>query len=70
MSESSLLEDVTGMMLAWQQSDEALERLIPSGVSGMRRVARASERLRSEPPGHILQTTALVHSPKREGRRT
>jgi RNA polymerase sigma factor (TIGR02999 family) len=53
-------EDVTALLAAWQQGDQAaLPRLIPLLYEELRRVARA--RLRSEPPGHVLQTTALVH---------
>jgi RNA polymerase sigma factor (TIGR02999 family) len=60
MVEPSRAEEVTGMIQAWQQGDElALQRLIPLVYQELRRVARA--RLRSEAPGHILQTTALVH---------
>lgn len=52
--------DVTAMLLAWRQGDEkALEGLIPLVYDELRRLARA--RLRTEPRGHILQTTALVH---------
>lgn len=52
--------DVTAMLLAWQQGDEkALEGLVPLLYDELRRLARA--RLRREPRGHILQTTALVH---------
>jgi RNA polymerase sigma factor (TIGR02999 family) len=52
--------DVTAMLLSWQQGDEqALEGLIPLVYDELRRLARA--RLRKEPRGHILQTTALVH---------
>ncbi|MCA1562379.1 MAG: RNA polymerase subunit sigma-70 [Acidobacteria bacterium] len=48
------------MLLAWQQGDAgALRRLIPLVYQELRRVARA--RLRTEPPGHIPQTTVLVH---------
>ena len=60
MAEPSRAEDVTGMLLAWHLGDEdALKRLIPFVYQELRRVARA--RLRAEAPGHILQTTALVH---------
>src|SRR5262245_39814984 len=60
MAEFSRVEEHTGMIQAWQQGDkDALERLIPVVYDELRRIARA--RLRSEPPGHILQTTALVH---------
>jgi len=52
--------DVTAMLLAWQRGDrDALERLVPLVYDELRRVAHA--RLRAEPAGHILQTTALVH---------
>ena len=54
------VEDVTGMIAAWQAGDtEALRRLIPAVYQELRHIARA--RLRSEPAGHILQTTALEH---------
>jgi RNA polymerase sigma factor (TIGR02999 family) len=60
MAEPSRAEDVTEMLLAWHLGDEdALKRLVPLVYQELRRVARA--RLRAEPPGHILQTTALVH---------
>ena len=60
MAEPSRDEEVTGMIRAWQQGDEvALQRLIPLVYEELRRVARV--RLRSEPRGHILQTTALIH---------
>jgi RNA polymerase sigma factor (TIGR02999 family) len=60
MTEASRSDEITGMLLAWQQGDEeAFRRLIPLMYQELRRVARA--RLRAEPPGHILQTTALVH---------
>jgi RNA polymerase sigma factor (TIGR02999 family) len=60
MKEASGADDVTGMLLAWQQGDDtALQKLIPFVYQELRRVARA--RLRAEAPGHILQTTALVH---------
>jgi len=48
------------MLLAWQQGDDqALEAVIPLVYDELRRLARA--RLRAEPRGHVLQTTALVH---------
>jgi RNA polymerase sigma-70 factor (ECF subfamily) len=60
MADASRAEEVTGMLLAWQQGDEeALRRLIPLVYPELRRMARA--RLRAEPRGHIFQTTALVH---------
>jgi RNA polymerase sigma factor (TIGR02999 family) len=59
MAERSV--DVTAMMIrAWQQGDPlALNGLVPLVYEELRRVAKA--RLRGEPPGHMLQTTALVH---------
>jgi RNA polymerase sigma factor (TIGR02999 family) len=60
MTEASRADDVTGMLRAWHHGDEdALKRLIPLVYQELRRVARA--RLRAEPPGHLFQTTALVH---------
>jgi len=54
------VEEITGMIAAWQAGDsEALRRLIPVVYQELRRIARA--RLRAEPSGHVLQTTALVH---------
>ncbi len=60
MVEVSRAEDVTGLLRAWHEGDaDALARLVPLVYQQLRRVARA--RLRAEPSGHILQTTALVH---------
>ena len=60
MVDAPRAEDVTGMLRAWHEGDEdALRRLMPLVYQELRRVARA--RLRAEPPGHVLQTTALVH---------
>jgi RNA polymerase sigma factor (TIGR02999 family) len=60
MAESSRIENPTALLLAWQAGDEAaLSRLVPLVYQELRRVARA--RLGSEAPGHLLQTTALVH---------
>lgn len=60
MPESSRVENPTALLLAWQAGDDAaLSRLVPLVYQELRRVARA--RLRSEAPGHLLQTTALVH---------
>ncbi len=51
---------VTLILREWQNGDEdALQRLMPLVYDELRRVARA--RLRAEGPGHLLQTTALVH---------
>jgi RNA polymerase sigma factor (TIGR02999 family) len=60
MAKDPSRQDVTAMLCAWQQGDEkALEGLIPLVYDELRRLARA--RLRAEPRGHVLQTTALVH---------
>ena len=51
---------VTSLLLDWRRGDAAaLERLVPLVYDELRRVA--SGHLRREPPGHTLQTTALVH---------
>jgi RNA polymerase sigma factor (TIGR02999 family) len=60
MADTSRRDDVTGIIQAWQDGDDAaLQQLIPLVYEELRRVARA--RLRAEPPGGVLQTTALVH---------
>ena len=52
--------NVTNLLFEWRRGDEAaLARLIPIVYDELRRVASA--RLRNEAPGHLLQTTALVH---------
>jgi len=51
---------VTSLLHAWQAGDDAaLDCLVALVYDELRRVARA--RLRTEPAGHLLQTTALVH---------
>ena len=52
--------DVTALLRAWSDGDrEALDQLLPVVY---RELHRQAERLmRSQPPGHTLQTTALVH---------
>jgi RNA polymerase sigma factor (TIGR02999 family) len=51
---------VTALLVKWREGDSAaLDALIPIVYADLRRIARA--RLRGEPPGHPLQTTALVH---------
>ena len=53
-------EDVTNLLLAWGQGDKtALEKLIPSVHKELHRIARRY--MRSQRPGHTLQTTALVN---------
>lgn len=52
--------DVTQMLLRWSEGDqEALDRLFPMVYEELKRLAHA--RVRQEPPGHTLNTTALVH---------
>jgi RNA polymerase sigma factor (TIGR02999 family) len=52
--------DVTALLVKWREGDsDALDALIPIVYADLRRIARA--RLRGEPVGHPLQTTALVH---------
>src|SRR5215470_9634590 len=52
--------DVIGLLEAWSQGDRsALDALVPLVYADLRRRAHAC--LRSEHPGHTLQTTALVH---------
>jgi RNA polymerase sigma factor (TIGR02999 family) len=51
---------VTELLADWKLGDAAaLERIIPLVYDELRRVARAH--LRREGPGHVLQTTELVH---------
>lgn len=53
-------DDVTGMLVAWGQGDQAADsRLIAVVYEDLRRVAR--RRLRGERPDHSLAPTALVH---------
>jgi RNA polymerase sigma factor (TIGR02999 family) len=52
--------DITGLLADWSRGDrEAFDRLLPLVYSELRRIAHA--RLRHESPGHLLQTTGLVH---------
>ena len=60
MKDWSRAQDVTGLLLSWQQGDAAaLERLIPLVYDELRQVAR--RQIRREPSGRSLQATALVH---------
>jgi RNA polymerase sigma factor (TIGR02999 family) len=53
-------ESVTVLLTAWSQGDrEALEKLTPLVYDELHRLA--AHYLRNQPPGHTLQTTALVH---------
>jgi RNA polymerase sigma factor (TIGR02999 family) len=52
--------DVTGLLQAWGQGDEAaLRQLVPLVHSQLRQAARRY--MAQERPGHTLQTTALIH---------
>ncbi len=54
------LTDVSQMLLDWRNGDQqALNRLLPLVYDELRLVAAGY--LRRERPGHMLQTTALVH---------
>lgn len=52
--------DITRLLLSWSNGDsDALEQLIPLVSGELRRLAHAY--MRRQGPGHLLQTTALVH---------
>src|SRR5215472_10750178 len=52
--------NVTGLLQSWSSGEsDALNRLMPIVYTELRRIAR--RHMRSEPPGHTLQATALVH---------
>jgi RNA polymerase sigma factor (TIGR02999 family) len=51
---------VTGFLLAWREGDpSALDQLMPLVYAELHRLAH--RHMRSQTPGHPLQTTALVH---------
>ncbi len=51
---------ITQLLVAWQAGDQqALDALVPVVSEDLRRLAHRS--MRRERPGHLLQTTALVH---------
>jgi len=53
-------QEVTGLLLAWSEGDEAaFENLVPVVYQELRRLAHSY--LRRERAGHTLQATALVH---------
>ncbi len=52
-------QDVTALLLRWQDGDEVSAQLMPLVYEELRRVARAY--LRRERKDHTLQATALVH---------
>jgi RNA polymerase sigma factor (TIGR02999 family) len=59
MSDSSA-QDVTQLLLAWGQGDQAaFEQLLPLVYEELRR--QAKRYMRQQRPGHTLQTTALVN---------
>src|SRR5574342_780007 len=52
--------DVTGLLIAWSNGDEAsLEQLIPLVYKELRRIAGGY--MKGERPGHTIQATALVN---------
>jgi RNA polymerase sigma-70 factor, ECF subfamily len=52
--------DVTRLLLAWSEGDQAaFDAIIPLVYDELHRLAH--ERLRRERPGHLLQTTGLVN---------
>lgn len=52
--------DVTRLLVAWRGGDDgALARLVPLVYRELHRLAHA--RMRGQPPGATVQTTALVH---------
>jgi len=53
-------EEVTQLLLAWREGDEAaLEKLLPLVYDELHRLA--ARYMRRESPGHTLQTSALVN---------
>jgi len=53
-------QEVTRLLLAWNQGDEsALEKLVPQVYQELRRLAK--RQMRGEHPDHTLQTTALIN---------
>jgi RNA polymerase sigma-70 factor (ECF subfamily) len=53
-------EEITDLLLAWGHGDQAaLERLAPLVHAQLHRLARRY--MAGERPGHVLQTTALIH---------
>jgi RNA polymerase sigma-70 factor (ECF subfamily) len=52
--------EVTGLLQAWGEGDEAaLQKLIPLVYRDLHQAARRY--MGAENPGHVLQTTALIH---------
>jgi RNA polymerase sigma factor, TIGR02999 family len=54
------MHEITELLKDWNNGDtQALEKLIPLVDQELRKIAHSY--MRKEKPGHILQTTALVH---------
>jgi RNA polymerase sigma factor (TIGR02999 family) len=54
------MHEITELLKAWNNGDtQALEKLMPLVDQELRKIAHSY--MRKERPGHILQTTALVH---------
>jgi RNA polymerase sigma factor (TIGR02999 family) len=52
--------EVTELLVAWSNGEQAaLDRLMPLVYDELRRIARRY--MSHQPPGHTLQTTALIH---------
>src|SRR6058998_3738327 len=57
---TSASHEVTQLLLAWSEGDQAaLEQLMPLVYAELRRLAKRY--MRNERAGHTLQTTALIH---------
>jgi RNA polymerase sigma factor (TIGR02999 family) len=53
-------DEITRLLNAWAKGDQtAAEKLFPLIVRELRQIAE--KHMRQQPPGHILQTTELVH---------
>jgi RNA polymerase sigma factor (TIGR02999 family) len=54
------MHEITELLLAWKTGDEeALNRLMPLVDPDLKKIAH--NYMRRDQPGHVLQTTALVH---------
>ncbi len=52
--------EITQLLVAWRNGDQAaMEKLLPLVYEQLRQLAH--HYMKRERPGHILQTTALVH---------
>ena len=53
-------QEISQLLVAWSQGDQtAAEQLMPLVYGELRRMARRY--MAGQPPGHTLQTTALIH---------